>query len=145
QLAEEGKAVVWIDGGLHASEVLCAQVLIEMLYQMVSLNDPETLRFLDDVVILLVHANPDGMDLCADAYMNSNQDPTQRGGRGAQPSRLYEKYAGHDNNRDFYANNLAETRNMNKVMYREWFPQIVYNHHQAGPAGTVLFCPPFRD
>ena len=34
---------------------------------------------------------------------------------------------------------------MNRVMYREWFPQIVYNHHQSGPPGTVLFCPPFRD
>ena len=59
--------------------------------------------------------------------------------------RLYQKYIGHDNNRDFYANTQAETRNMNRVMYREWFPQIVYNHHQAGPLGTVLFCPPFRD
>ena len=28
---------------------------------------------------------------------------------------------------------------MNRVMYREWFPQIVYNHHQTGPPGTVLF------
>src|SRR5206468_491149 len=27
----------------------------------------------------------------------------------------------------------------------EWFPQIVYNHHQTGPAGTVMFAPPFRD
>ena len=34
---------------------------------------------------------------------------------------------------------------MNRFMYREWFPQIMYNHHQTGPAGTVLFCPPFRD
>ncbi len=34
---------------------------------------------------------------------------------------------------------------MNRVMYDEWFPQIVYNHHQAGPAGTVMFAPPFRD
>src|SRR5438309_10743774 len=34
---------------------------------------------------------------------------------------------------------------MNRVLYREWFPQIVYNHHQAGPPGSVLFCPPFRD
>ena len=59
--------------------------------------------------------------------------------------RLYQKYIGHDNNRDFYANTQAETKNMNRVMYREWFPQIVYNHHQTGPPGTVLFCPPFRD
>ena len=30
-------------------------------------------------------------------------------------------------------------------MYHEWFPQIMYNHHQTGPAGTVMFAPPFRD
>jgi Zinc carboxypeptidase len=142
KLAAEGKAVVWIDGGLHASEVLCAQVLIETLYQFVSGHDPETLRILDDTIILFVHANPDGMDLCADWYMR-NPDPRGRSLQGLP--RLYEKYGGHDNNRDFYGNNLAETRNMNRVMYHEWFPQIVYNHHQSGPQGTVLFCPPFRD
>ena len=142
QLAEEGKAVVWIDGGLHASEVLCAQVLIETVYQLVSRNDPETMRFLNDVIILFVHCNPDGMDLCADWYMR-NKEPERRTPGGLPV--LYEKYGGHDNNRDFYAANLAETRNMNRVMYREWFPQIVYNHHQTGPAGAVMFIPPCRD
>ena len=142
KLAGEGKAVVWIDGGLHASEVLCAQALIETLYQLASGDDAETLRLLDDVIILLVHANPDGMDLCADWYMR-DPDPKKRSLAGLP--RLYQKYIGHDNNRDFYANTQAETRNMNRVMYFDWFPQIVYNHHQAGPPGSVLFCPPFRD
>src|SRR5437773_6899381 len=41
--------------------------------------------------------------------------------------------------------NQPETENMARVMFREWFPQIVYNHHQTGPAGAVLFAPPFRD
>ena len=59
-LAAEGKAVVWIDGGLHANEVLGAQQLIETVYQLVQRNDAETLRILDDVIILVVHANPDG-------------------------------------------------------------------------------------
>lgn len=142
RLAAEGKAVVWIDGGLHASESLCAQVLIEQLYQLAAATDAETLRFLDDVVILLVHANPDGMDLVADWYMRAT-DPQKRSLAGLP--RLYQKYVGHDNNRDFYANTQAETRNMNRVLYSEWFPQIVYNHHQSGPPGSVLFCPPFRD
>ena len=141
-LAAEGKAVVWIDGGLHATEVLCAQANLETLYQLVTGTDPETLRILDDVVVLFVHANPDGHDLCADWYMR-DKDPKRRSLSGLP--RLYQKYIGHDNNRDFYANTQAETKNMNRVMYREWFPQIVYNHHQTGPAGTVLFCPPFRD
>ncbi len=142
KLSAEGKAVVWIDGGLHASESLCAQALIETLYQLVTATDAETLRFLDDVIVLLVHANPDGMDLIADWYMRE-ADPKKRSLTGLP--RLYQKYIGHDNNRDFYANTQAETRNMNRVMYLEWLPQIVYNHHQSGPPGSVLFCPPFRD
>ena len=34
---------------------------------------------------------------------------------------------------------------MNRQLFLEWFPQIVYNHHQTGPAGAVVFIPPFRD
>ena len=134
--------MIWIDGGLHANEVLCAQALVESIYQFVTANDAETLRILDDVVILFVHCNPDGHDLVADWYMR-DKDPKRRS--LASLPRLYEKYAGHDNNRDFYAANLAETRNMNRVMYREWFPQIVLNHHQTGPPGAVMFIPPCRD
>jgi hypothetical protein len=142
KLSTDGKAVVWIDGGLHASELLGAQQLIETLYQFVSAQDEETERILNDVIILFVHANPDGMDLCADWYMRE-PDPKKRS--LADLPRLYQKYIGHDNNRDFYASTQAETKNMNRVMYHDWFPQIVYNHHQSGPPGTVLFCPPFRD
>ena len=68
-LAREGKSVVWIDGGLHATEVLGAHQLIETSYQLVSRNDPETLRILNDDIMLLVHANPDGMQLVSNWYM----------------------------------------------------------------------------
>ena len=141
-LAKEGKAVVWIDGGLHATEVLGAQQLGEMVYQMVSRTDDETLRLLNDCIILLVHANPDGNDLVADWYMR-NPLPERRTLAGLP--RLYQKYIGHDNNRDFFASTQAETENINRVLYREWFPEILYNHHQSGPAGTVLWSPPLRD
>ncbi len=141
-LAHEGKAVVWIDGGLHATEVLGAAQLIEHSWQMVSQNDPETLRFLDDVIQLLVHANPDGMELVSGWYMR-RVDSLQRSTSGIP--RLYQKYIGHDNNRDFYLNAMPETANMSRVMFREWYPQIIYNHHQTGPRGTVMFMPPFRD
>src|SRR5271166_1534137 len=141
-LAHEGKAVVWIDGGLHASEVLGAQQLLEFVWQMVSRNDPETLRLLNDVVILAVHVNPDGMELVSNWYMRE-PDPMKRSTQNVP--RLWEKYAGHDNNRDFYMSNLSESTNINRVLYQEWFPQIMYNHHQTGPAGAVMFAPPFRD
>src|SRR5215471_140180 len=140
-LAKEGKAVVWIDGGLHATEVVGAHQLIETTYQLVSRTDDETMRILRDVIVIAVHANPDGMQMVSKCYMQ-NADPQQR--RTCSP-RLYNKYAGHDDNRDLYMSNLKESQNMNKLMYWEWLPQIMYNHHQAGPAGTVIFTPPFRD
>ncbi len=141
-LAREGKAVVWIDGGLHASEVLGAQQLGEMVYQMVSRTDEETMRFLNDTVILFVHANPDGHDLVAGWYMR-NPVPEKRSPAGLPL--LYHHYIGHDNNRDFFASTQKETENINRVLYHEWSPQILYNHHQSGPAGTVFWSPPFRD
>ena len=141
-LAKEGRGVVWFDGGLHATEVLGAHQLIETVYQLVSRTDAETTRFLNDLVILAVHANPDGMELVSSWYMRES-DPKRRS-TGGLP-RLYQKYIGHDNNRDFYLSSQPETTNMNRVMYLEWFPQIMYNHHQTGPAGTVMFAPPFRD
>ena len=142
-LADEGRAVVWIDGGLHATEVLGAQQLTEMVWQMVNRTDAETQRILDGVITLFVHANPDGNDLVADWY-NRNPAPEKRTLSPGIP-RLYQKYIGHDNNRDFFGSTQPETEAMNRVMYHEWLPQIVYNHHQTGPAGTVMFAPPFRD
>jgi hypothetical protein len=141
-LASRGKAVVWIDGGLHASEVLGAQQLIQTAYELVSGNDAETLRFLRDDIILLVPVNPDGQDLVSDWYMRE-ADTLKR--TTSRLPRLYQKYIGHDNNRDSYMVSQPETQAMDSILYRAWFPQILYNHHQTGPAGTVLFAPPFRD
>ncbi|HLX42695.1 MAG TPA: M14 metallopeptidase family protein [Bryobacteraceae bacterium] len=141
-LAREGKAVVWIDGGLHASETVGSQQLMESVYQMASRTDPETMRFLDDVIGLYVLANPDGQEFCANWYMRE-KDPLKRSLNGLP--RLYAKYVGHDDNRDFYMSAMKETTNMNRQLFLEWFPEIMYNHHQTGPAGAVIFMPPFRD
>ena len=141
-LARESKVVVWIDGGLHATEVLGAQQLIETIYRLNTKSDPETLRILNDVVILCTLVNPDGMELVSNWYMR-DADEKKRSTNGIP--RLYQKYIGHDDNRDFYMMNMSESVNANRQMYREWFPAIMYNHHQTGPAGAVLFAPPFRD
>ncbi len=141
-LAREGKAVVWFDGGLHAQETVGAQQLMEMVYQMVSRTDPETLRLLDDVIGLYAVANPDGQEMVANWYMRE-RDPVKRS--LSKLPQLYSKYAGHDDNRDFYASNLPETANINRQLFLEWFPQMIYDHHQTGPRGAVIFMPPFRD
>ncbi|MCP4707065.1 MAG: peptidase, partial [Planctomycetes bacterium] len=84
----------------------------------------------------------DGMDLVSNWYMR-NPDPQQRSTSGLP--RLYQKYTGHDNNRDLYMAAMTESQAVNRIHYQQWFPQIIYNAHQTGPAGTVIFAPPFRD
>ena len=142
QLANEGKAVVWIDAGLHANETVNAQALFAETDDLLSRNDAETLRILNDDILLLAPINPDGMELVANWYMRES-DPKQRS--LASLPRLYQKYVGHDNNRDSYIANQPETEAVNRQMYLEWIPQIMFNQHQTGPAGSVLFFSPFRD
>ncbi|WP_439487908.1 M14 family metallopeptidase [Algoriphagus sp.] len=141
KLSIEGKPVVWIDGGLHANEVVATQQLTETLYQLASRDDAETLKILENVIILLVHANPDGMEIMSDWYMRK-ENPEER---DQNIPVLYQKYVGHDNNRDFYMNNMSEAANMSLQQYVEWIPQIIYNHHQSAPAGAVVAGPPYRD
>ncbi len=140
-LAAQGKAVIWIDGGLHANETVGIHQLIETAYQLVSRNDAEVKHILDNTIILLVHANPDGQELVSNWYMQE-KDSTKR---NMNIPLLYEKYIGHDNNRDFFMMNMKETQNITRQQYIEWLPQIVYNHHQTGPAGSVVAGPPYRD
>lgn len=141
-LSEQGKAVVWIDGGLHATETVGTHQLIETLWQVASRNDTETKRILDNVIILFVHANPDGHELVTNWYMR-HPDPQKRSLQNLPV--LYQKYVGHDNNRDFYMFNMKESQNIGRQLFVDWIPQIMYNHHQRGPAGTVLAGPPYRD
>lgn len=140
QYAKTAKAVVWIDGGLHATEVVGAHQLTELAYTLVSREDEETMRFLDDLIILLTHANPDGMELVSNWYMRK-KDKEKRGFNDIP--RLYQHYVGHDNNRDFYMMAQNETTNIARQLFREWYPVAMYNHHQTGPAGTMVFIPPF--
>jgi hypothetical protein len=92
--------------------------------------------------VLMTHANPDGQELVSNWYMRE-KDPKKRSLEFLP--RLYQKYIGHDNNRDFYMMQMKESQNMGRQLFVEWLPQVMYNHHQRGPAGSVLAGPPYRD
>lgn len=135
-LVEKGRAVVWVDAGLHSNESIAAQNVIELVWQMALRDDAEVQRILDEVVLLACPVNPDGLELVANAY---------RATGSLDVPILYQRFVGHDNNRDYYACNQQETRLVSRVFFTDWCPQIVYNHHQSSPSGTVIFTPPFRD
>ena len=142
RISREGKAVVWIDAGLHATEVAPAQ-MAPLLAHRVATEDSEEMRKIRDEVILILMPcmNPDGLDIVASWYRRNLKTPFET----TRPPELYHHYVGHDNNRDWFMNNMPETAAVSRMLYHEWFPQIVYNHHQTGPAWARIFLPPFAD
>jgi hypothetical protein len=141
KLAEQGRAVVYIDGGLHASECAPPQALPELAYDLITVGDADTKAILDNVVLLLCFANPDGMDLLAEWY-----HPNVGTKYEISPMPwVYNKYVGHDNNRDSYMNNMQETRNITKLVMKDWHPQILLNHHQTAPFPARIWVPPHAE
>jgi len=140
RLATEGKAVVWIDSGLHSSEIAPTQHSFKLAYQLATDNSPQTLDILDKVILLLLPcANPDGLNLVVNWYNRNLGTPYET----SRLPWLYNKYVGHDNNRDFFMLTQKETQAITEVLYHQWFPQIVYNHHQTAPFPARIFIPPF--
>jgi hypothetical protein len=142
QLAREGKAIVWIDFGLHATEVAHAQVSSEVAYLVATSEAEEMQRIRDNVIFVTVPVmNPDGLDIVANWYRGNVGTPYE-----ASPLPvLYQKYAGHDNNRDWFMQNLAETRVITKQLYHEWYPQVLYNQHESGMTSPRIWTPPMDD
>ena len=75
RLAAEGKAVVYIDGGLHATEVAPAQHNLQLAYDLLASDDATTRFILENTILLLAFPNPDGMDMVAEWYMQNVGTP----------------------------------------------------------------------
>src|SRR5579862_1158810 len=141
-LAEEGRAIVWIDSGLHASEVAPAQQAPLLAYKMLTDESAEMQAVRRNVILMQVPViNPDGLDMIAHWYRKNVGTPFET----APMPWLFQKYSGHDNNRDWFMLNLDETRHVTRLLFREWFPQIVYNQHQAPPFPARIFVPPYAE
>jgi len=142
ELAREGKAIVHVDGGLHSSEVAGHQHTIQLAYDLVTGDDdPEIAAILDNVIFILWFSmNPDGQTMISDWYHSNLGTPYEV----SSMPQLYQKYIGHDNNRDGYMINQIESRVVTRVT-REWEPQILYNHHQTAPFPARIWIPPFAE
>ncbi len=138
----EGKAVIFESMSLHASEVGGTQMSPELTYDLLTRNDEETQRILDNVLFFMVPCfNPDGQVMITNWY--NETVGTEYEGLGMPY--LYHKYCGHDNNRDGDYFNLQESRYMAKAMYVDWQPQAYIDHHHMGSYGARLYVPPYCD
>src|SRR5208283_1069941 len=141
-LAQKGRVFVWIDSGLHATEVAPSQQAPELAYRLLTDESAEAQLIRNKVILMQVPCiNPDGLDMVVEWYRSNVGTPYEL----APLPRLYQKYAGHDNNRDWYMLNLPETRNVTKLLFQDWFPEVVYNQHQAPPFPARIFVPPYAE
>lgn len=140
-LAREGKAIVWIDAGLHALETGPAQHALLLAYRMATDESEEARRIRHDVILVLMPCvEPDGLDTVAFWYRKTVHTPYQ----DSPMPWLFGTYAGYDNNRDYFMQTQVETQVVSRLLYFDWLPQIVYNHHQ-GFYPARIFVPPFPD
>ena len=141
ELAREGRAIVDVSGGLHASEVAGAQHTIALAHELVSSDEPRIAAIRDQVVVALWPSlNPDGQTIVAEWYRENLGTPYEV----SPMPMLYQKYIGHDNNRDAYMLNMIESRVLART-WRQWEPQIIYVHHQSSPFPTRIWLPPFAE
>ena len=142
QLVKDGKTVVVISCSIHSTEIVASQMSMQLAYNLASANDEDTLSILRNTILILIPSpNPDGVDIVANWYRKTLGTPAE----GREPPELYHHYAGHDDNRDWFMLNLKETKAVTRLLWKEWFPEIVYDIHQQGSNGSRFFVPPFYD
>ena len=141
-LIAEGKTVVLITCTIHATEIASTHTAIEYAHKLAAASDAKSLAILNNTIVILVPSlNPDGLDIVTKWYRSTLNTPYE----GTAPPELYQKYTGHDNNRDWYIFSQPETRATVSQLHNVWHPQIVYDVHQQGSTASRMFVPPWLD
>lgn len=142
RLARESPIVVLATCNIHATEIASSQMAMELVHRLATETSDWTRNVLDKVVFLLVPSfNPDGQIIAVD--WNNRVRGTEH--VWSPLPWLYHPYAGHDNNRDAVFMTQVESRYVNRILFRQWFPQIYLDEHQQGNSGMRVFVPPFRN
>ncbi len=139
---EQGAPFLFVSCAMHATECAAPQFAMQLAWELAT-SDEEPYRAAREhcVVLLLPSTNPDGLDLVSDWYMRHVGTPFE----ASELTRLYQLYAGHDNNRDWFTLTQPETRLVTKLLYETWRPHVYWDVHQQGSKAERMFVPPFRD
>jgi hypothetical protein len=141
-LIAQGKSIVMITCSIHATELASTHTAVEFAYRLITEDKPHFRAILDNTILILVPSlNPDGVDMVTGWYRKTLGTPFE----GTAPPQLYQKYVGHDNNRDWYILSQPETRAVVGRLHNVWHPQIVYDVHQQEANASRMMTPPWLD
>lgn len=138
KLANDGLPFYYVQAGIHSTEVGNSQAAIEWAYRLATEQSDYMKNILDHLIILLVPCqNPDGLVLVNDYFVATANTNFSR----TYPD-LYNKYNGHDDNRDWMMLTQIES-NYNISILNKYHPQVFQDSHQAGSTAPRLFTPPY--
>lgn len=141
ELARSLPAVVFHTSSIHSTEISTAQVVPELVYDLLSQKDEDTRKILDNLIILVSpSANPDGQVKVKTWYEANKGKPWE-----ARMPWLYQTYVGHDNNRDWVLLHFPAQRLTAEKIFLDWHPIYSLEMHQMGGNGARLFVPPYQE
>ncbi|MEZ5979454.1 MAG: M14 family zinc carboxypeptidase [Planctomycetota bacterium] len=149
-LSEEERAKVLADAvpflfvsvGMHSTECAAWDFGMEFAYRLATSDEEPYRSAREDLVIYMPPClNPDGVDRVSQWYREHVGTPHE----GTDLLELYQEFAGHDNNRDWFGLSLQETRVVTNLLYSRVFPQVYWDIHQQGSSRESFFVPPYRD
>ncbi|MCA8981884.1 MAG: peptidase M14 [Planctomycetes bacterium] len=142
QALARGKVVIFVSIAMHATECAGPQFGMELAHRLATDESEAYRKIRENVVVLLAPSlNPDGQDHVTEWYRETVGTPYE----ASDLLKLYQYYAGHDNNRDWFMLTQDETRIVTEQLYRVWKPQVYWDVHQQGSTRERFFVPPFRD
>jgi hypothetical protein len=142
EIFRSGKSVVLITCAMHSTEIGATQMVIELVHRLATEDSSVVKKILDNTIFLLVPClNPDGQIMVTDWY-NKNLGTEFE---GSPMPYLYQKYVGHDNNRDMYMFTQKESQMTAKILWQDWFPSVWLDEHQQGSNGARIFVMPATD
>lgn len=138
ELARTGKPFYMVYAGIHSTEVGNSQATIEWAHRLATEQSEYMNQILDDLVILLVPCqNPDGIVKVNDHFVATAGTNLAR----TYPD-LYQKYTGHDDNRDWFMLTQVESHLAVQIQ-NKYHPQVLQDSHQAGANSPRMFTPPY--
>lgn len=142
---ENQPLVVYQGFSIHGNEPSGANAGLLLAYHLAASQAPETLKMLDELVILFDPSfNPDGLQRFSYwANTNKNQiltpDPNDREYNEVWPRGRTNHYW-FDLNRDWLPAQLPESQARIKT-FSDWIPNILTDHHEMGTNSTFFFQP----
>ena len=134
------KPIVLVTAGIHATETGGVQMMPGFIRDLAT--ESQYHEILEHIILLVIPTlNPDGMDIVHTWYRKTIGTNAE----GTNPPELYHRYAGHDNNRDWYQHRLQETQVVVDEVHRVWFPHVVVDLHQMGQKSPRYVVPPYID